>query len=221
MTQDLEIADKALSGYFNALQQVSDTKNFSLDSALGALGKSAGAIPGIDQSQVTSVDTFATFVAGLATGAMREKTLGDLINDGAPKAKAVVDVLQQVGVPALKTIYRNELTTTTSTFVSYVQSTGVAFDIGGNSCSAGPNAKDFTTGNAFLLAMEYCRRVQAITAKQNALNSYDNSLGSARTTLQQLIDGKDKLKDTDVIQNLLKDASTLRTDVDAMKKAFG
>ncbi|HEY1927430.1 MAG TPA: hypothetical protein VGG92_08195 [Caulobacteraceae bacterium] len=129
--------------------------------------------------------------------------------------------LDTVAVPGLKDVYSNEAVDTGSAYSSYIKATHVGFTIAKISCADGIYAKDFSTGDAFLLAQDYCRRALAIKAGQDALESYVQSLAHAKTTLNDMVAGKDNLKDKDLVKALQKDISTLRDDVSTLKKAFG
>jgi hypothetical protein len=219
-TDGLEATDKILAAYFTALKDASDTKNFSLDASISTLSGSVAGIPGINAGQVSAVTGFAKFLAGLATSAARERTLDRLIGEGGPQAIATIDVLHSVAVPALGIAYDVEARDTKSAFRTYIKSLNAPFETDKVDCAKGPFVSDLPRGDAYLLALEYCRRSQAVAAKRDALKSYDKSLLTAKATLQGLVDGKARLKDAEVIKALLTDAATLRDDVNALKKAF-
>jgi hypothetical protein len=219
-TASLEAADKILSAYFTALQQVSNGSNFSVDPGMSALETSVQSIPGAKADQVQAVSAFAKFLADAATLALRERTLKTLISNGVPKADATIDVLNNVVVHQLSNVLDREDNQTLTTFTSYILQSGVTADLRNVTCADGPVTHSFSTGNAFLLAEAYCSRMLIVSQKRAALVSYQSSLVTAKKTLQDLQDGKDNLAATAIIQQLVSQASSLKNDVDKIQKAF-
>ncbi len=219
-TASLEAADKILSAYFTALQEVSNGGKFSIDPGIAAVGTSAQAIRGANPNQVQAISAFATFLADAATLTLRERTLKRLIDDGAPKAIATVDVLHDVVAVELKRILDREDSQMLATFSGFIQQSGVKATLADVKCSDGPVTRAFSTGDAFLLAGAYCSRTLITAQQRAALDNYKSSLATTKLALKELQDGKDNLSAVATIQQLVTQASSLKNDIEKIEKAF-
>lgn len=215
----LEATNRHLAAYFSALQQASDTSNFSVDKDLTGVATAAKDLPGVKGNQIDAVEGFFSWVAGLATHGLEERTVKRLVAEGAPLAIKVLDVLDETVAPELEVRYRDEQRMTRLAFTSYVQQSGTTFNVEDGECKQ-LSIRSSSTGTAFLLAQAYCSRLAAIDAKRDALTSYQSSLRKARQTLVGLEQGKDDLGAKDLAKQLQSDASALKKDLDGIKKAF-
>jgi hypothetical protein len=218
--QGLESSDKILSTFFTALEQSSNGSNFSVDPGISSLSSSLQAIPGINANQVDAVSGVASFLADMSTKGMEERTLNKLITDGAPKAEAAIDVMSEFVVPQLTKILNREKQQTLTTFNSYIQQSGVSIDLKKMDCNAGLSTSNFATGTAFLLGQAYCAKIITVMMKLSALDNYKKSLATAKSSLKNLENGKDKLGAKTIVQQLISETSSLKGDIDKINKAF-
>jgi hypothetical protein len=156
----------------------------------------------------------------VATSALEQRTIKVLIADGAPKAQGAIDVLTRFVVPQLQNIFDREQSQTLATFASYVQQSGAPVDLRKIDCATALMSHSFPTGISYLLAEAYCVRITSLTTKRSALASYKTSLATATNTLQSLRDGKDNLGAKALAQELISQASSLKSDVAKINKAF-
>lgn len=219
-TAGLEDADKMLAAYFTAIEQASTSSRFSVRSGISELSSSLQSIPGINSTQAKAVSGLASFLANAATSTLEQRTIKVLIAKGAPKAEAVIDVMNDFVVPGLKKVYGREQSQIRATFQSYIQQSGSAVDLRKVDCMTGPTARHFQTGIEFLLAQEYCSRVRELAAKTAALTGYQASLKTAKAALENLQSGKDNLGNEDLARQLISQASTLKNDIAKVNKAF-
>lgn len=220
-TDGVKAADKILAAYFTTLQQASTGSNFSVESGFTATVSSVKNIPKINTDQVNAATGLATYIADLATKALQERTLGQLIDKGAPDAEATINMLQTVVAPQLNDILGDEIRVTIADYGSYINRTGGSGkQLENVDCKKGPYAPNFRTGNSFLLAESYCTRISLISTKQAAVTNYAKSLSTAKQVLQDLQSGKDNLSASSLAQQLTSDASTLQADVAKIDKAF-
>ncbi len=218
-TEALEAADKILANYFSALEQASKTSNFSVDGGLTDVATAIQGLPKIKPEQVDAVKGLASFLAGLATRGLEERTVKRLIADGAPRAAATLDVLIDTAVPELGKRYDDESLTARETFGSYTQQSGLVFAVKDETCTK-LSVQGLSTGTAYLLAQAYCERIVAINARRADLKRYEESLKEAKQTLAHLQAGKDDLSAKDLAKLLESDASALKKDLAAIKTAF-
>ncbi len=219
-TAGLEAANKILSAYFTALQQTSNGANFSVDSGISNLSASVQAIPGVGAPQIQAMSGLASFLADAATKRLEERTINLLISEGAPKAEAVIDVMNNVVVPQLTNELNREKSQTQTTFISYIQQSGSVVDLRKIDCMSGPSTKNFETGTSYLLAQTYCSKVTTLSTKILALANYKNSLNTAKNALVNLENGKDNLSSKAIAQQLISEASKLKGDINKINKAF-
>jgi len=218
-TQHLEDANKILSAYFTALQQVSNGSNFTVDAKLTNLSKSVAAIPKLNSAQVQAVSGLGSFLANMATKAQEERTIKNLIL-AVPQAEDMMDVMNDVVVKELIRVYKDEATNTLATFNSYILQSGANIDLTKLDCKMGVSSKSFVNGTAYLLGQAYCAKNTALFTKISALNNYSNSLTTAKAALKSIESGKDDLTAQAIIQQLIAQATSLKTDIDAINKAF-
>jgi septal ring factor EnvC (AmiA/AmiB activator) len=219
-TTSLEAANKILSAYFTALQQASASGTFSIDPGLSKLSSSVQAVPGMSATQVQAASGLATFLADTATLAIQQRTLDHLISQGAPKAIAVIDAMSDEVIPQLKSSYEREASQNLAAFSSYINQSGEQANLNSAMCATGVTTHGLNTGIAYLLAQAYCERIDALSAKQTALENYKTSLATAKTTLENLQSGKDNLGAKSVAQQLVSETSSLKSDIEKINKAF-
>jgi hypothetical protein len=218
-TESLDATNKVLASYFSALQQASTTSNFSVEPGLSAVATAADGLPGVQANQVDAVKQLASYLSGLVTRGIEERTVRRLVADGAPQAEAVLDVLIGTAAVQLERQYRDERRITFAAFASYAQQSGTVFNVSDDSC-ANLAVRSFATGTGYLLGQSYCARVAPIEAREAALTSYRGSLQRARQTLVELQRGVDDLSAKDLAKQLGAEASELKKDIQAVKQAF-
>jgi hypothetical protein len=209
--------NKVLSDYFNALHDVANNSNFTVQPGLTDLAKSAAAIPGAQKAQIEAASGLAGALAKLATEALREDTLRRLIQDHASEAKSVISLLQSAAPAALKIELDGEARVMKAQFRTYIRTAGDDFPE--TLCDRPPQAGGFH-GQGFLLALEYCRRLDAITVKQKALADYTASLANASKALDDLDSAKTRLGAKELIGQLYKTGKDLDDKVVAVQAAF-
>lgn len=219
-TDSLEAANKILSAYFSALQQASTSGAFSVDAGLSKLSSSVQGAPGVSASQVQAVSGLATFLADAASQTIQERTLDRLISQGAPKAIAVIDMMSEEVIPQLNSLYEREASQDLAAFSSYINQSGEQANLNPTMCATGLTTHGLSTGTSYLLAQAYCARIDALSTKQTALNSYKASLMTAKTTLENLRSGKDNLGAKSIAQQLASEMSSLKSDIEKINKAF-
>jgi hypothetical protein len=215
----LKSADKVLAAYFKALQQASTTGNFSVDPGISDLTSAVEGLPGASAARLDAVSGLVSFLAGLATRGIEERTIKRLVGEGAPMAIAVLDVLVETAAPELNNRYADERRAIKLAFASYVQNSGTTVDWNALDC-AHLSVRGLETGTAFLLAQAYCVKIQALELKSSALTNYEGSLQNAKQTLKSLEDGKDQLDAQAIAKQLGSNASALKKDLEAIKRAF-
>lgn len=212
-------ANAVLAAYFEALTAAATETNFTIQPGLDAATKSFGAIPNINKDRVNAVSGLAGLVAQLATAAARERVLRQLIEQGAPNAKVVVEGMDEVlAVPLLGRL-DSEKTQLTSIYVKQIRDQKDSVDGAPANLCKGSTAAGFS-GAGFLLAQDYCRRLAIIETREKAVESYRASLGDASKALSELQSSKTKLKAKDVALRLYKIGSDLDEKIDAVRKAF-
>jgi hypothetical protein len=219
-TAGLEAADKILSAYFSALQQASTASNFSVDAGIAELSSSVDSIPQMNATQAQALGGLASFLASAATQTLEQRTIKFLISGGASKAEAAIGVMEDFVVPQLTNAFAREKSQTLATFTSYIQQSGSEVDLRQADCASGLTARSFQTGTSYLLGLAYCARLTALSTKMSALESYKSSLEAAKAALKNLETGKDNLSAKDLARQLISQASSLKNDVDKIRKAF-
>jgi hypothetical protein len=217
-SEGLLAADQLLGRYFTALGDAAGGKPADPAAGLEDLKASVDAIPKINTSEVDAAAGLAETIASAITLGAREKAVRDLIDRGGPHAKAVVAMLKARVPRALNTALDGEQTSLSSKFIGY---TGNAFgrDLK-DSCANGPSVADFPSGLNFLLALEYCRRNSAISAKQAAVKDYLAALDNIDKTLDVLASSKSDLTATQLIGQLRDQVGALKTNIEAVQAAF-
>jgi hypothetical protein len=115
------------------------------------------AIPGINQEQVTAVSCLVSLLARLAVERLREDTLRELIGDGGPAAKTVVDGLSELVVPRLKSRLGAERTQLAGYFAKAILDQRDTVGPDAEALCVGSAASKFSS-TGFLLTQEYCKR---------------------------------------------------------------
>lgn len=219
-TEGLKAADKILTAYFTAVQRASTSSNFSVTSGISALSSSVESIPGINAAQTQAISGLASYLANVATESIEQRTINSLISNGAPKAEAAIDVMNDFVVPQLKNVFARERSQTLATFVSYIEQSGATVDLRTVDCASGLTTRSFKEGLSYLLAQAYCARVTELSAKSAALTSYQASLSTAKAALEKLDAGKDDLGAKLLAQQLISQASSLKNDISKINNAF-
>jgi len=218
-TEGVVAANKVLNAYFKALTDAANDSNFTIQPGLEAATKSIAAIPDIKKERVDAVSGLIGFLAQLATGAMREDVLRQLIDRGAPNAKSVIDGLDEVlGLPLLGRL-DTEKTYLTAIYVKQIRDQKDNVEGAPADLCKGSKAAGFS-GAGFLLAQDYCRRLGVIEAREKAVADYQGSLKDASAALTELQSSKAKLKSKNLAKQLYKIGSDLDDKIDAIDKAF-
>jgi hypothetical protein len=219
-TTSLKAADKILSAYFTALQQVSKTQSFSVDSGISNLSNSIQSIPGANPSQIKAASGLATFLADIATKGIEERTIDILISNSS-KAVDTINVLNTIVAPQLLNIYRREKTEALATFSSYILKSGESAEpLKSIDCSSF-STHSFNSGNSYLLAQAYCSKISPLEKKISALNSsYKSSLNTSKSILDEMEKGKDNLGAKDFADQLISEVSNLKSNIDNINQAF-
>ena len=217
----IRATDTILANYFDALAAAADGQSLSIEPGIEALGQSVANVPGINGAQVQAATQLAGMLARLATMAMRERLLRDLIGRGGPAARQLVAALRQAVPRAVETSLAAEQDRIGARFAIWVAQGGSQLEAEpAATCAGGPRANRFT-GAAFLLATEYCRRVQAIAARRVALDRYVASLDQADQALADLEAGRARLKGKALARQLILTGRDLDRSVRAVHAAFG
>ena len=227
LTKGLGDTDKILTAYFLALKHAADTKNFNVDSGITTLGNSAANIPKINAGQVNAITGLATFLVGLYEAHKRTQIIASLIQEGGPKARAVLDVLHDTVVPDLQGIVQTETVDLDLAFDSYLRRQRSTMDHASLDCANGPHVQNFQEtdparpmGPAFLLAVEYCQRLADVNRKTALLTQYSASLESAAKVISTLENDRSALGKQVTFKDIYKAVDTLHSDVQAIQKAF-
>ncbi len=218
-TKSLEAANDILADYFKALEQASETSNFSVEPGITALASSVEGLPGANADQVDAAKVLASFLANLATRSLEERTLKRLIADGAPKAEAVLGVLHDTVVPQFEERYKTEARLTQTAFMSYLQASGTLLDLRSATCEQ-VSVRGLANGTGYLLMQDFCTKQQALERRKTALAAYSASLVKAQTLLAALEQGKDDLDAKALAKQIESDLSTLKKDVEGIKDVF-
>jgi hypothetical protein len=217
-SKGLEATDALLEAYFSALGEAAGAKSFTVKSGLDSLSGSVSAIPGIDTQEVKAASGLAEVIATLFTEGAREKTLRNMIDNGAPHAKALVAMLRTRVPRALETSLAAEQDALTSQFDRYLNGA-----LGSNPegrCASGPRSADFGAGSNFLIALEYCRRLTDVQSKRAAISSYQDSLTNIDSSLDTLASSKSDLTAEQLVEQLRDTVNKLKANTAAVQKAF-
>ena len=212
-------ANNVLSGYFKALNSAANESNFTIQPGLSAATASVAEIPGINTDQVKAVSGLFGLIANLVTAKMREDTLRDLIDRGAPSARTVVTAMNDLVVPRLTGQLEAEQIQLTAQFARLIAEQRDRIGANPSALCAGSSASKFS-GPGFLLTLEYCRRLTMIDKRNKALAEYAGSLKAADTALAELQSSRTRLKSADLAQRLYAIGSELDTKIAAVRKAF-
>jgi hypothetical protein len=214
-------ANAVLTAYFQALADAASDQNFTIQPGLDAAAKSAAAIPGLDKDEASAAADLVSLLGQWATAALRERALRHLIEGGVPPSERLIAVMDHNVVHALRTDLATERDQLDATFLGYV------YPAGGRRaselqalCPAGPRAYDFRDSQAFLAALEYCRRAADLKAKSEAVDDYQKSLAAAQATLADLASSKSRLKSKELATQLYNMGKALDAKVEAVSKAF-
>lgn len=218
-TESLADVNAVLDAYFRAMGAAANEANFTVEPGLERATTSVANIPGINADQVNAVSGLFGVLARLATGAMREKTLRQLIDEGAPPAQRIIVGLDEIVVPELTTRLSAESIQLDSHFVGLMAAEGA--DIGGDphQLCAGSRAAGFN-GTAFLLSLEYCDRRHAVARREKALEEYRESLRKANEALAELQSSKTRLGSKELAVQLFRTGWELSQKVEAVREAF-
>ena len=214
-------ATKVLTGYFKALQDTANEENYSIQPGIDNLSGSVQNIPGVNADQVQAVTGLAGLLSRLALNGYRENTLRLLIGDGVPPARRVIGLLRTSVPSTLGASLVAERTQLTGQFASYIQQGGGTIGNVGTLCETGPRTANYVnSGTNFLLALEYCRRLSDVTAKETALEQYSKSLDAAEKALNELASAKTQLGAKELARRLYTTGKELDDSIDAVEDAF-
>lgn len=222
-SKGLVAANGVLRSYFAALNAAATESNFTIDPGLNAVGSSVGNIPGINQSQVQSVTGLFTFLTDIATTALRERTIRELISEGAPSAQNIISAMDELVVDRLIGRLDTEQTQLTSTFAGWLQAEQITLpDAPSSMCAVGnaPKVDNATGGTAFLLIQEYCQRIKTIEARMKAVSDYQTSLEKASAAITELQSPGVKLESDELAERLQTIGSDLRENITSLQAAF-
>jgi hypothetical protein len=211
-------ANNVLDAYFKALTDVSNGDNFTIQPGLDAAAASFAKVPDISSDEVKAVSGLAGLFARSVNEGMREITLRDLIEQGAPKAQLVIKGMDDLIVSRLSRRLDTEQSQLGGQFVHWILAQGDRLSDIDTLCS-GPQAAKLS-GTSYLLALEYCRRSATISARKEALDNYQASLRDADKALVELESSKAKLTTKELAGSLYKIGSELNDDISEIKKAF-
>lgn len=216
----LAAANAVLGNYFAALANAANESNFTVKPKLDAAASSVAKIPGINADQLTAVSGLAGLLVNLATNAIRERTLRDLIERGGPAAQTIVRGMDGLVVPRLGRRLDTERLQMTGQFGRLILAQRDRAGPDPSALCTGPSASRFS-GTGLLLTLEYCRRLAVLDKRAKALADYQASLAVADKALTELQSSKSRLKSRDLAQRLYAIGSDLDDKVSAVRKAFG
>jgi hypothetical protein len=210
-------ANALLRNYFQALGDAANESNFVIQPGLDTATASVANIPGINTDQVQAASGLFAALAKVATEAMRESTLRELVQH-APEARSLIRGLDAPLVSRLGRRFDSERIQLQAEFGRLILAQGDRVtDIQG--LCDGSGAASFS-GTGFLLAQEYCRRSALIEERQKALSDYQASLQDADNALADLQTSQTQLKGRALAKRLYNVASDLEAKVSAVRKAF-
>ncbi len=217
-------ANTVLREYFEALGAASNESSFRADDGIEALAGSIGAIPGVNADHVAAASGLATFLGRLGTERLRERTLRQLIDQGAPPASDVVTMMDEVLVTRLTRLLGDEERVLRGAFVQWLQDERFENFALITAYCAQPTPGFFgreTDGPSYLLVEAYCQRAGVIAARRKAIDEYQKSLAIARDALDTLQSSRVKLSGKQLAANLYRIGSDLDDQIKAVRKAFG
>jgi hypothetical protein len=218
-SKGLIASNRILKSYFSALASAANGENFAVDPGLNAAAESVGKIPGINQEQTSAVFGIVGLLARMATESMREKTIRDLIESGAPAAKTTIKGLDDLVVSRLYGRLESEADQLTGKYAIWIGATGSSVGAEPKSLCKGSDAAAFN-GTGFLLVQDYCTRLGIIEGRKAALVDYQQSLRAAEKALTELQSSKTKLKASDLAKRLYSLGSELDEKITNIRKAF-
>jgi len=210
-------ANAILQSYFTALGDSANGSNFSIQPGLDSAAGSVAGIPGINAGQVQAAAGLVGLLAKVATEAMREATLRDLIAH-APEARSLIAGIQMPLGPRLARQLDAERSLLGAHYGRLILAQGDRVADLAALCS-GPGAARFS-GTGFLLAEDYCRRVATVDQREAALADYRASLADADRTLGELQSSKSRLKGKALARRLFSIGVDLDAKITALHKAF-
>jgi len=210
-------ATEVLLAYFQAIHDVANESNFTVQPGLDAVAGSVKDIPGVNADQAAAVAGLASTLAKLATEKLREDTLKRLIGEGAPHVTTVLSLLRATVPRALGTTLSSERIAMQAAYASYIGAGGHALP---SSCDPAPRVTDHS-GETFLLAEDYCRRLVSLDAKVGSVKAYEASLASVQKAMDDLQSDKARLSSKALAQKLYETGKGLDQNLKAVRKAFG
>ena len=210
-------ANSVLSHYFKALVDASSDSNFTLQPGLDAATKSVANIPNVKKEQVHAVSGLVGLLTQLSLNTMREDTLRQLIDDGVPYAKTIINGLSDALGEPLITRLDAEKIQLTSVYLKKIRDQRDAID--GDLASLCHSARTAGfSGTGYLLTQDYCRRLSIIETREKAVMTYQSSLEDASKALTQLSSAK--LSNKELAAQLKTIGADLESKIDSIKKAF-
>lgn len=218
-TESLADVNAVLDAYFTAMGAAANEGNFTIEPGLERATTSVSNIPGINQDHVAAVSGLFGVLARIATGAMRERTLRQLIDEGAPPAQRIISGLDATVVPLLMTRLSGEATQLDAHFVDLIGGEGADIGSDPHQLCTSNRAAGFR-GAAFLLSLEYCERRQALVKREKALAEYGESLRKANEALDELQSSRTRLGSSELAAQLIQTGWELSQKVEAVREAF-
>ena len=216
-SDQLTKTNAVLASYFIALRDASDEKNLTIQPGLDDLVTSFKEIPGVPADQVEAVSGLFGLLTHLATQAMREEIIKDLIVGGTDDARTLISALEKLTGP-LDTQLTTEEDKLTGLFGTKINS---VHDDGTNPMAlCQGNVATTLSGTGYLLSLEYCRQAQVISQRKDALAKYRSSLREADSALSELKSSKDTLSNKALAQHLYAIGASLQSNVEAVRKAY-
>jgi len=222
-TDGLLAANAVLASYFDAISAAANEKNFAISSGLNTASASVSEIPGVNETQVQSVSGLFSTLSNLATSALREETLRELINDGGEPAKVLITGLDDLISESLKNRLAAEQIQLTSTFSGWLLAETVSIPSPPTKLCSPDNSIQIngsTGGGAFLLIQDFCRRQNFIDSRIKAVTDYQKSLMTATKAISELQSSGGKLKSEELAKKLDEISGELTKNIDSLEEAF-
>ncbi|WP_377295871.1 hypothetical protein [Rhizobium sp. SGZ-381] len=208
-----------LSGYFQALGDVAAETKFTIKPGLDKATAAVAKIPKIDSDRVKAVSGVVALLTKLANEGARERTVQDLIENGAPPARKIIGGLDSLLAVRLIRQLETERTQLTSQFSTWIASERGDLSEKPEAVCSGSKASTFN-GPGYLLSLEYCRQLDVINGRIKAVESYRQSLKKADAALAELQSTDIRFNTKALAKNLYAIGSEIHDDVAAIRKAF-
>ncbi|HCI4280069.1 TPA: hypothetical protein NO555_003382 [Klebsiella variicola subsp. variicola] len=215
----IDAVNKILGEYFKALMDVATESKFTIQPGLDKAITSVSQIPGIKKERVIAVSGLVSVITQLSLNSVQEHTLYQLIHDGVPYAKSVINGLSEVLVTRLTNRLDNEKKQVIGFYSGKLayQRDEIVLD-SFETCNGAKSTNLSATG--FLLVQDYCKRIELIEARKEAILTYQASLQDASEALTELQSAGARLDTRELAVKLYKIGGDLDTKIDAINKSF-